>query len=684
MSSAEQIPVPDRVIRDYCQDAIADVLNGEEPAIKVSWRDLYRVDKEYAQKALVDTDEVLRHLEEAAADDVDADASDPSFDVWLVDLGEEHVFNPGELRSEHGDQYIGIRGDLSRITTPKDTPTEAAFRCIRCETLTRVGVEHRGFNEPHECRSCERKGPFQLDDRATTWTDMCRMRIETPPGKAGKAGGEHIDGYAKGDIVDYGHDIGLYGRAGDRVIAYGRLERRQQSDGGEDGIPTWETVLEVEAIGFADDDQSVDIEAHREEFEELAAREDAPELFAESLAPELYTTEEWDAALRLAVRYLFKAPRIAPGGGPTYRGDVHMLIVSDYGMGKSLFLSSVRDFSPNAIKKSTTALSSNVGLTAAAVKDDFGADQWAIRPGLLVRSSGGHLLLDELDKTDADLTKMNDALEGDQVVDVEKAGKSATYESRTGLLAAANPEDGRFESSMAVAPQIGMKPSLLNRFDGIVTMEDQIDEEKDAKIAERIVRSYAEAAEVEHEGREELDVLDRPIEPEVGRAWIKYAWENVHPTGIEEHIDEIIEWYAENVRRLNAEYVAGEGAGDDMPVPANAREVAAVVRIAMATARIHLRDTVTARDVDRAKDLVETLVAQNWDGTKFSATREQSQAGRVERVKGYIAEHGPVTAEEVADAINAPESKVENDVRKLKQKRELYEPDGEGNGVSLT
>jgi len=233
--------------------------------------------------------------------------------------------------------------------------------------------------------------------------------------------------------------------------------------------------------------------------------------------------------------------------------------------------SAVAMYSPKCIKESVTGMSSDVGLLAAAVDDDFGEGGWTLEPGILVRANGGHVILDEIDKTDADLERMNDALEGEQIVDVNKAGQSASFKSRVGLLATGNPEDSRFTQGVPVSQELDIDRSLLSRFDGIVTMRDTADEEQDGFIAETQGMSYVEAQEYVHGDREELDMLDRVVEPEVGRAWIAHARDCVNPLLRPEHVETIREWYAEEVRQLNHDFENGNGG--DMPVPVSARKV---------------------------------------------------------------------------------------------------------------
>jgi len=643
---------------------------------RVSYQDVFRWESDIADDWLTAPDTVSAWFESGLAESNTAGMDISDVTCVLIDLPDHATVAPDEIRNEHAGQYIGVHGDLSRITTPDDYAKVIAWECQRCGTPTKIPQTTDELQEPDQCQGCERQGPFDIDESNSEFVDYSKVRIETPPEDAGTQGTESIDGYVTGDLVEYGHDDGLVQRAGDRATVYGQIERVPKTSG-RTKKPLFERRFDIQAIEFDAAEESIDVQAHKESFEAIAAKEDAVERFKQSIAPELFATEAWQAALELGVAYLFGAPRLDIENGPTYRGDIHGLLVTDYGMGKSTFNDGIEQFSPKCIQKSATGLSSDVGLLAAAVKDDFGEGQWTIKPGILVRGNGGHVILDEIDKPDAQLSRMNDALEGSQKVDIEKAGQSATYQSRVGLFATGNPEDSRYNQMEAIASQIGIDETLLSRFDGIVTMRDSPDADTDAEIAERIIDGIVEASEVENAERTEFDVLERPVDLEVGRAWIKYARENVHPTARKEQLEAIKTWYAEEVRQLNQTFADESGGdGSDMPVPVTARVVENCYRFAAAFARLHLRDEIAAADVERAKTLTKELVSQNWTGDNFVPPAQQgvSQEDKVEAVKDALVDTDGLTMSEIAHQTGMEKSTAEYQVEKLKRQGDVYEP----------
>lgn len=666
----------------YYKDEILELANSYPQDAESLWidhMDLYAYDADLADDLCTHPDTVIPALEMAVPEvtiPVDIDLSGVKVRVYNLDEGRQYA--PGNVRKEEANEFVAIRGTLERVTTTSDLPEKLVFVCQRCEARNEVpqDIGASDVQEPYECKGCERQGPFEINEDAGEWSDYAKLRIESRPDVDQEARG-NITGYVLNDLIDEGGENGLLGRAGEPVVVNGVVERVQKQGRGENEL-LFDHHLRVNSVEFERDADTVDVDAHKEEFRELAGRRDAVDLFAESIAPNLHATEGWDAAFEFAVAYLFGAPRIDIPQGPTYRGDLHFLMITDFGMGKSDFLGDIEAYSPKAIKKSTTALSSGVGLTAAAVKDDFGEGQWTIKPGLLVRANGGHLLLDEIDKGPDELTEMNDALEGQQVVDIEKAGKSATYDSKTGVLAVGNPVDSRFDPHTPVAQELGIDETLLSRFDGIVTMSDRADVEQDSKIAETFGRAYTEAQEAQYGEREEFETLERPVGVDVGSAWIKYARENVNPILRYEQFEELEEWYAEEVRQLNKDF-AEEGEALDMPVPATVRVLGAAVKMSIAFARARLLDEVDSQAVERAKKLGKRLVKQNWNGESFDAAKDQqgpeSQKGKRQGVYAVVDEHGPIAADEIAAELGLEEQEVEHHITKLSEQGAVMEPE---------
>jgi replicative DNA helicase Mcm len=346
------------------------------------------------------------------------------------------------------------------------------------------------------------------------------------------------------------YGVPLVERVGEDVTVYGTVELLQQQ-GRNKAEYLFDHYVKGKAITFEDSGlKAVDVAAHREEFETHANADDVYERFYTSIAPQIHPTDQMELAMKVCAAYLFASPRVDPDEGAMYRGDMHAAIIGDPGMAKSVLLSGVSEFSPDAEHRSATGLSSDVGLVAAAVEDDFDNGGWMLKPGILVRA-GMHAIIDEIDKGPDDLEKINDAMEGRQIATVDKAGMKADLKTRTGLLVSGNPEGSRFDSEVPLPEQVDIDQSLLTRFDAIVLLTDTVDEEQDRKIASHITESWRESVDMVKDKDVEPDATQRQVSAEVAQAWVA-AGREIIPELTDEAADfcEIEDWLSVATREI--------------------------------------------------------------------------------------------------------------------------------------
>jgi len=188
----------------------------------------------------------------------------------------------------------------------------------------------------------------------------------------------------------------------------------------------------------------------------------------------------------------------------------------------------------------------------------------------------------------------------------------------------------------------------------------------------------AEVAEMQNtESESDGETVDPEVSKETLRAWIAHARREVFPTLTEPAKDTLQEYYVE-VRDLNDGH-SGDS-DEDNPVPATMRTLEAGIRLAISFARLRLSDEVTTADAERAIDLSRDVVGLNFDPEtgEFDADRHtqtgKPQADRVEDVLNLLEEHGKLTFDELAERVDARESKIEHEIEQLKRKGVVYEP----------
>jgi len=266
---------------------------------------------------------------------------------------------------------------------------------------------------------------------------------------------------------------------------------------------------------------------------------------------------------------------------------------------KSQLLRYVADVAPRGIYTSGKGATA-AGLTAAAVKDDFAGGRWVLEAGMLVLADGGMAIIDELDKMSAeDRSAMHECLE-QQTVSVAKAGITSTLNARCPVLAAANPKWGRFTGDHTIAEQLDLPPTLLSRFDVIYSIKDVPDQERDRRLANRILASHRDI---------ESETLGlppgpggagaAPFKPDLLKKYIAYARRAIKPSLAQEALDALEDYYVK-VRR--------QGEEPNAPVPITARQLEALVRLSEAAARARLSPIVEVADANRAIHIVETFL----------------------------------------------------------------------------
>jgi replicative DNA helicase Mcm len=675
--------------RNYYREEIGQLAQrypNEQRSLYVSYDDLFQFDRDLAEDFLNKPEQMREYAEEALRlYDLPADVSLGRAHVRIEDLPESVDIRGIRVHDDHIGKLVSIQGIVRKATDVRPKVTEAAFECQRCGTMTYIPQSDGGFQEPHECQGCERQGPFRVNFDQSEFVDSQKLRIqESPEGLRGGETPQSLDV----DIID---DITGEVSPGDHVTCVGVLHIEQVEQGNEKSA-IFDLYMDGVSISIEDEEfEDMDItEADKRDIIELSERDDIYEAMVGSIAPAIYGYEEEKLAMILQ---LFSGVTKHLPDGSRIRGDLHMLLIGDPGTGKSQMISYVENIAPRSVYTSGKG-SSAAGLTAAAVRDDFGdGQQWSLEAGALVLADKGIAAVDELDKMDSsDRSAMHEGLE-QQKISVSKAGINATLKARCSLLGAANPKYGRFDQYEPIGEQIDLEPALISRFDLIFTVTDSPDPEHDSRLAQHIIKTnYAgelntqreELASSEFTSEQVAEVTEEvapEIDSELLRKYIAHAKRSCFPTMTEEAKELIEEFYVD---------LRSKGADEDAPVPVTARKLEAMVRLSEASARVRLSDTVEREDADRATDIVESCLKDigvdpetgQFDADVVETGTSKSQRDRIKNIKGLIAdieeeyEEGAPVDEVLdrADEIGMDPGKAEQEIEKLRTKGEVYEP----------
>ena len=529
-----------------------------------------------------------RHFKKALGeftDDEEKSMVVTSANVRITGYDEDEVYDVGQYRPDDvAGRMIHIRGQVTERSKRNLRDVKVAFECQRCNTINYVKQRGQGLDKPTECESCERQGPFHENTRKSVMRDFQIIRFQTLPEETEDADPDSITLQLYDDLVG---EL----RPGDRAVLNTVIRPRRKSDGSRVKI----LEGEVKSIHHLTADHTdIDVEPYEEEIREIADSENPYDQVIESVAP----FHEGDERVKEGIAYVLFGgiDKELPGGG-WMRGNSHILLMGDPGSGKTALLRYVADLVPRS-EYATGKMSTGAGLTAGAVKNDFGDEGWTLQAGTLVRANKGIAVIDELDKMEReDRDGIIEAM-SEQEISVQKI-VSGVLPAQTSVLAAANPKYGTFDPMTDIAQQLDLDDVLLSRFDLWFLMRDQPDEEKDEAVASSM--TAAARAGQKLEGGEELtdediEDIDPPIPPEMFRAYVALAKQKF-PVFTDEADNRIVSEYVE-IRQIN------EDTNDDGPVPTTARLVEALIRLSEAAARVRLADRITVDDVERAIDIM--------------------------------------------------------------------------------
>jgi replicative DNA helicase Mcm len=623
----------------------------EEKSVIIDYNDLEMFDPDSADLLIEKPEETLEAASKSIVN-IDPQRKNAELNVRFKNVRNNVPLR--FLRSEFIGKFIAVDGIVRKTDEIHPRIMTAVFECRSCMRLHEVAQKSNIIHEPAVCTECGGRS-FKLLQDESRYMDTQTVKLQEP--LENLSGGDQprqINVVLEDDMVDTL-------TPGDKVRVTGILK----------------TVRDDKTKRFNNFIYGNYLEPLEQEFEELhISEEDEEEIIKLAQSPDIY--DKIIASTAPSIQGYFEVKEAIAfqlfGGSAKVledkthiRGDMHILIVGDPGIGKSQILKYVSKLAPRGIYTSGKG-TSGVGLTAAAVRDDFGG--WSLEAGALVLGDKGNVCVDELDKMrEEDRSAIHEALE-QQTISIAKAGIMATLNSRCSVLAAANPKFGRFDRYKSIAEQIDLPSPILSRFDLIFIIEDKPNAERDHKLAGHILKIHQESS------------IPYEIEPEFMRKYIAYARRSVNPTLSKEAAKTLQNFYV----------TMRSGAIDEeSPVPITARQLEALVRISEASARIRLSPEVTKEDAERAIKLQEDCMKQvgydpdtgKVDIDKVEGRTSKSERDKINIIIDVIKElcedyegSAPKTTvyAELADKYNVGEAKVDEVINMLKTKGVIYEP----------
>jgi len=559
----------------------------------------------------------------------------PSLQLQLTNF-DRNPINIRDLGSEHINTLVCVPGIIitaSRVSVKAHTLT---IQCIDCK-VTRVMSAGAGLANATLPRSCDnaQANPNGKPCRLDPWTilpdkcgyvDIQRLKLQEDPSDTNQI--------PVGDMprrIQLMCDRKLVDRVkpGDRVnciAVYGTMPSKASRGKDKAANSFGVQIPYLRVIGL----QNQDLNKKKgtvlpEEEERLRELVRDPELYlklSRSIAPAIFG---YDDIKKAVCCLMFGGSRKYLPGGAKLRGDINVLLLGDPSCAKSAFLKFVHEIAPVAVYTSGKG-SSAAGLTASVMRDP-GSGEFQLEGGAMVLADGGVVCIDEFDKMrEQDRVAIHEAME-QQTISIAKAGITTILNSRTSVLAAANPIYGRYDIDKSTAENIDFQSTILSRFDLIFIIRDTKDRVKDKTLADHIIKLHINMGE----GGESQ--IETEISVEEMSKLVAYARHNIRP--------KLSVPAAEHLRNHYVRFrKEAKLRRDSSAIPITVRQLEAIVRISESLAKMELREEATVDHVKEALRLfqVSTLAAaQTGEGSAVGGLSNDPEfRKKVQRAEKYI------------------------------------------------
>jgi len=499
-------------------------------------------------------------------------AEDDDFHITFANVNKFSKINLSHIRSEDVGKLISVKGMIKRKSISMIRVTHLEYLCTNpdCTYSTdrlRLPQTQEKLQTLKACPRC--KAPVDLINQVKV--DYQQIFLEESP--------DELD---NSSILPESKLIELYGKltepknnerflVGSKIEVVGIIREKVKQEMGRDTTLSHAFVEALDIISLEEDIFRVEITVKdKEDFQDLAKKENILGLLRDSVAPNIAGRQEIKEGTLLYVV-----------GGSRVDGErdlIHILTIGNPGVGKSQILKRLKKLLPRAVYISAEN-ATGAGMIGAAVKDEM-TKSWTIEAGAMVQANNGYFLIDEFDKASkSDQDHLHQGLEHQEVT-INKAGILANLKTYCPCYGVANPKHSKFDESKDYASQLTFKTSLLSRFDLVFIIDSQ-DTDKEHKEIMRKVLKRGKSTKDDIIGTEKL------------RKYLMYA-KSLKPVisdDLLDHIEKYFDTIFKQSKDLNS-------------IEIGYRQLAGLIRMSEAYAKLHLRTKVIKDDVKKAIDLM--------------------------------------------------------------------------------
>lgn len=572
-----------------------------------------------------------------------------------------------DFRTCNLDKFWTIEGTIETKTQVHSKMTCIRYECPSCGQVLPILQLADEVSEPTKC-GCGRKGSFKILSK--NMIDCFSMRVQELSAAIKYGSGlMSINVLCNGDLTDSIIEEKLI--EGIRIKVNGIYKEKSIKKNNQKQT-TLVTYVEANYIQLSDETY-YDIDLTHKDIEaikEFSKQPNVIRLISQKLFEGVYDNDKVKEALVLQAFGGVSNYNITP----RLRGDIHILLVGDTGMNKSVFLEYVSKFSPKtmlAVGKTVSA----VGLSGCPVKDEL-TGNWVLKPGAIPLANNATMLIDEFDKMrEEDKDILLEPME-QQTITISKANiTERKMLARESFLVTMNPKKSFFNEFDMIVDQIDLPQTILNRFDMIYCMKkDRVKSDKNYMKEKEKARVMMNRSN--EDNQKSLDEFHKFM-----RKYIAYAKQYVKPKCddyiSQEYLPEMYARFDHNLKDKKDMY------------PISARHLFIIRRIAEARRRILLGDTVTKEDVDYAMEVLRLSledIATDRETGKLDVDYIQDGVPTIKKklMQAFddwfttikdpqgLVEEVILTNKLVVDGFTSYE--VEKHIEQLRKKGDLFEP----------
>ncbi len=574
-------------IEDFFQKHYySEVLNARKSdyTVTVDFSDIDRYDPILSDILLEDPENTLQQMNDAAKGIAQ---EEQKITVRVRNLPVTRDMRIRNLRAKHLGKLWSVETIVKAASEVKPQIYEAYFECPECSNVIVMKQDKNILQKPTWCdtasNGCGRRGDFKLVDKKMfdyRWlicTDPYDLITGERPGEITVFLREDLTTPRMQKKTDPGSRLRITGVLKELPKHIkGKLSTRMDIHIDANNIET--SQIEFDELDITPEEEL--------EIKKLSKDPDVFQKLVGSIASGIYGYDEIKESIILQ---LFGGIPHVMADGTRIRGNIHILLTGDPGIGKTMLLKLVSSIVPRGKYVSGTG-ASGPGLTATVTKNEA-IGGWILEAGALILCNKGTICIDEFDKMNKDDQIAMHEATSIETVSIAKASIVATLPAQTAVLAGANPKLGRFDPFRPIAEQINIPETLLSRFDLKFALRDRPDKASDERLAEHILRS-----------RISPDTIEPVIDIMLLKKYIAYA-KRINTL-------ELAEEAAQTMKNFYVEMRNEYTIGDTPTVAITLRQYEALLRLAEASAKVRLETKITKEDAERAIRLMKYSLNQ--------------------------------------------------------------------------